>query len=156
MKLYSRGPYGFWEVHTALDGPRLNQSNCELHSCYTIKCEHSLSTLINLWWQKSLSHKIIKLIKSISLQFTFRFSASLNRDFFFGGGRGEGICSTVDCVLSFLGISIRFYFPCCSLIRFQLDRRSRSEKLNRKASLSLLLGRMCSASSASCLNLNPV
>ena len=36
MKLYSRGPYGFWEVHTALDGPRLNQSNCEFHSCYTI------------------------------------------------------------------------------------------------------------------------
>ena len=30
------GPYGFWEVHTALDGPRLNQSNRELLSCYTI------------------------------------------------------------------------------------------------------------------------
>ena len=37
MKLYSRGPYGFWEVHTASDGPRLNQSNCEFHSCYTIR-----------------------------------------------------------------------------------------------------------------------
>ena len=39
MKLYSRGPYGFWEVHTALDGPRLNQSNCEFHSCYTINAK---------------------------------------------------------------------------------------------------------------------
>ena len=56
MKLYSRGPYGFWEVHTALDGPRLNQSNCEFHSCYTIilpsdeflneeKCYESISCM---------------------------------------------------------------------------------------------------------------
>ena len=30
------GPYGFWEVHTALDGPRINQSNREFLSCYTI------------------------------------------------------------------------------------------------------------------------
>ena len=42
MKLYSRGPYGFWEVHTALDGPRLNQSNCEFHSCYTINTRITL------------------------------------------------------------------------------------------------------------------
>ena len=25
------GPYGFWEVHTALDGPWINQSNREFH-----------------------------------------------------------------------------------------------------------------------------
>ena len=31
------GPYGFWEIHTALDGPRINQSNHEFLSCYTIK-----------------------------------------------------------------------------------------------------------------------
>ena len=30
------GPYAFWEVHTALDGPRINQSNREFQSCYTI------------------------------------------------------------------------------------------------------------------------
>ena len=53
----------------------------------------------------------------------FAISACLNRDycfsFFLGGGGGEGrIHSTVDCVLSFLGIGIRFYF---SSIRLQLN-----------------------------------
>ena len=28
---------GFWEVHTALDGSQINQSNRETQSCYTIK-----------------------------------------------------------------------------------------------------------------------
>ena len=25
--------FGFWEFHTALDGPRINQSNREFQSC---------------------------------------------------------------------------------------------------------------------------
>ena len=52
----------------------------------------------------------------------FVISACLNGDYYFsfyffflgggrgGGGRGERIHSTVDCMLSFLGIGIRFYF----------------------------------------------
>ena len=59
----------------------------------------------------------IKSIKSISLQFSLRLTEQ--RFFFFLGGGGGGIHSTVDCALSFLGISIRFCFSSCSLIRFQ-------------------------------------
>ena len=51
-----------------------------------------------------------------------------------------------------MGIGIRFYFSSCSLIRLQLNRHSRSVKLSKKASLSLLLGRMCSTSSAPCFD----
>ena len=39
------GPCGFWEVHTALDGPRINQSNRGFLSCYTINTIHSLIRL---------------------------------------------------------------------------------------------------------------
>ena len=67
------------------------------------------STLINFWWLKSLSWNPIKVIKIISLQFSLRLTEQ--RFFFLGGG----IHSTVDCVLSFLEISIRFCFSSCSL-----------------------------------------
>ena len=40
------GPYAFWEVHTALDGRRINQSNRELQSCYTIMLIIHVSTLL--------------------------------------------------------------------------------------------------------------
>ena len=45
-------PYGFLEVHTALDGPRINQSNREFRSCYTIICSYwpiARSIRENIW-----------------------------------------------------------------------------------------------------------
>ena len=42
------GPYGFWEVHTALDGPRTNQSNREFQYCYTIINRYS-TTARRIW-----------------------------------------------------------------------------------------------------------
>ena len=49
------GPYRFWEVHTALDEPRINQSNREFLSCYTIMKLSGLNSIISEVATKKLS-----------------------------------------------------------------------------------------------------
>ena len=105
------------------------------------------SSRVSQFLAKSLSYNPIKLIEVFPYNSHFAISAPLN-SLCVWGERGGGEAE---------GASIRLlnkkYYSALKYYSLQLNRYSRSVKLSKKASLSLLLGRMCSTSSAPCLKI---
>ena len=117
--------------------------------------------IFKLWTNGNLPYNVLTWLTWILLEHMEcpTKQVSTHQSFFFlggGGGSHKLDCwMRNNCALSFLGISIRFHFfllfSCTSRAE---PTQSHSVNISKKASLSLLPGRMCSTSGASCFKMN--